>query len=685
MTGATGAGFRLGIDFGTSHTTAILRWPDGHVRPLLFDGSPLLPSAVYAEADGTLLVGRDAVHAARLDPGRFEGSPKRRIDREAVSLGDREVPVAAMIAAVLGRVKAEAERVSGARIDDVTLTHPAGWTGARLVRLIEACRLAGLPDPAMMPEPVAAAGYFVSVLGRTIPSGSALVVYDFGGGTFDASAVAPAQDGYRVLAMAGLDNLGGVDLDAALLEFIATVHRGQGPEAWQRLEDPQTPADRRHRRHLVEDVRAAKEMLSRAASASVPVPVLELEARISREEFDALARPLLERTVSTTADVIRSANLPPERIAAVLLVGGSSRIPLVVDLLRRGTGVVPSTIDQPETVVAEGSVRLASGASGTTRAAAIVPAPNPLTPNPVRAAGGPSGQATALPPTAPMPPVAPAPVAVGTVAPQWTPSPDRTPPRTYGGALVKRRRRRLWIPIALALVLLLAGGAAAVVVLQPDLLHRLGIGTGSGGGTGGDGAEESTFVRTVRPKWLPAGWSSIVDDEQIESVVAGPATNGGTCTYTGAGVVRVRRDAADVSGCPAADFVKAIEVRDVAVEAELSIVAGCAGMWVRTGTRGYLLATCRDGTIRLHELGNTPVADVNRLIGFTPSFDPGHVVVGLLVRGSNFTVYVDGKAQQTVSNDDIRSGRIGIGGFAPEQSVDATFTRYRAWAPPDQS
>jgi hypothetical protein len=681
MTGATGAGFRLGIDFGTSHTTAILRWPDGHVRPLLFDGSPLLPSAVYAEDDGSLLVGRDAVHAARLDPGRFEGSPKRRIDRDAVALGPREVTVAAMIAAVLGRVKAEAERVSSARIDDVTLTHPAGWTGARLAKLVEACRLAGLPDPAMVPEPVAAAGYFVSVLGRTIPSGSALVVYDFGGGTFDASAVAPAQDGYRVLAMAGLDNLGGVDLDAALLEFVATVHRGQGPEAWQRLEEPQTPADRRHRRHLVEDVRAAKEMLSRAASASIPVPVLELEARVSREEFDALARPLLDRTVSTTADVIRSANLPPERIAAVLLVGGSSRIPLVVDLLRRGTGVAPSTIEQPETVVAEGSVRLASGASGTTRAASTVPAPNPVGPaaDPWAAtrspAGIPAGQPAPMSPTAPLPTPVP-PVPVSAVPPQWTPASDRTPARTYSGGRVTRQRRRTWIPIVLALVvLLLVGGGAAVALLRPDLLRQLGLAADTG---------STAFVRTVPPKWLPANWSSIVDDEQVRSVVPGTATNGGTCTYTGPGAVRVQRDAADVSGCPAADFVKAIEVRDVAVEAELSIAAGCAGMWVRTGTRGYFLAICRDSTIRLHELGDTEVADGNRLIRFAPTFDPANVVVGLLVRDTNFTVYVDGKALQTVSNGDIRSGHIGIGGYAPEQTMDATFTRYRAWAP-DQS
>ena len=110
MASAT-AGFRLGIDFGTSHTTAIVRWPDGHARPLLFDGSPLLPSAVYAQPDGSLLVGRDAVHAARLDPARFEPSPKRRIDRDTVRLGDAEVSVTAMIAAVLERVKDEAVRV----------------------------------------------------------------------------------------------------------------------------------------------------------------------------------------------------------------------------------------------------------------------------------------------------------------------------------------------------------------------------------------------------------------------------------------------------------------------------------------------------------------------------------------------------------------------------------------------
>src|SRR3982750_421997 len=93
-------GFALGVDFGTSNTVAMLRWPDGRARPLLIDGSPLMPSAVYADPNGHLLGGRDAVHSARLDPGRYEPNPKRRIDDQNVLLGERELPVVDLLAAV---------------------------------------------------------------------------------------------------------------------------------------------------------------------------------------------------------------------------------------------------------------------------------------------------------------------------------------------------------------------------------------------------------------------------------------------------------------------------------------------------------------------------------------------------------------------------------------------------------
>src|SRR4029453_19309049 len=103
----------LGVDFGTSNTVAVARWPDGRARPILIDGSPLLPSAVYAEPDGQLIVGRDAVHRARLDPARFEPNPKRRIDDHLVLLGNHEVPVVDLIAAVLARVAEEWRPAAG--------------------------------------------------------------------------------------------------------------------------------------------------------------------------------------------------------------------------------------------------------------------------------------------------------------------------------------------------------------------------------------------------------------------------------------------------------------------------------------------------------------------------------------------------------------------------------------------
>src|SRR4051812_12758204 len=98
-----GSGFRLGIDFGTSNTVAMLAGPDGRVRPLVFDGASLLASAVFARPGSDLLVGADAVRAAVGSASGLEPNPKRRIDEGTVWLGEREIPVPDLIAAVLRR------------------------------------------------------------------------------------------------------------------------------------------------------------------------------------------------------------------------------------------------------------------------------------------------------------------------------------------------------------------------------------------------------------------------------------------------------------------------------------------------------------------------------------------------------------------------------------------------------
>ncbi|MEV0900940.1 Hsp70 family protein [Actinoplanes sp. NPDC049802] len=357
--------YALGVDFGTSNTVAVARWPDGRARPILVDGSPLLPSAVFADSDGSLLVGRDAVHSARIDPARFEPNPKRRVDDGLVLLGEREFEVVELIAAVLLRIAEEWHRAVGPYRPEVTLTCPATWGAARRTLLAEAAARAGLEGARLVAEPVAAATYFAEVLGRDVPIGSVVVVHDFGAGTFDASVVARTSSGFEVLAVDGRDDLGGLDVDAAVVEHLRT-------DDWSRLMEPATVEERRARRQLWDDVRIAKERLSRAQAADFVVPLLDVEAHLTREELETVARPVLEQTVDITRNLLRWADLPDGRLAGVFLVGGASRIPLVATLLHRALGDPPVAIEQPELVVAEGSI-LAGAALLTTEPAAPGP------------------------------------------------------------------------------------------------------------------------------------------------------------------------------------------------------------------------------------------------------------------------------------------------------------------------
>ncbi|MEU8663085.1 Hsp70 family protein, partial [Actinoplanes philippinensis] len=357
--------YALGVDFGTSNTVAVARWPDGRARPILVDGSPLLPSAVFADSDGNLLVGRDAVHSARLDPARFEPNPKRRVDDGLVLLGEREFETVDLIAAVLARVAEEWHRAVGPYRPEVTLTCPATWGATRRTLLADAAARAGLEGARLVAEPVAAATYFAEVLGRDVPIGSVVMVHDFGAGTFDASVVARTSTGFEVLAVDGRDDIGGLDVDAAVVEHLRT-------DEWGRLMEPATVEERRARRQLWDDVRIAKERLSRAQSADFVVPLLDVEAHLTREELETVARPVLEQTVQITQNLLRWADLPEGRLAGVFLVGGASRIPLVATLLHRALGDPPVAIEQPELVVAEGSI-LAGAALLTTEPAAPGP------------------------------------------------------------------------------------------------------------------------------------------------------------------------------------------------------------------------------------------------------------------------------------------------------------------------
>ncbi len=347
----------LSVDLGTSNTVAVLSAHGRPPRVVEVDGSATMPSAVFASEDGNLLVGRDAERRARLDPSRFEPNPKRRVDEGTLLLGDTVVPVTDALAAVLARVGEETSRqLGGAKPDEVRLTHPAQWGATRRNVLMAAARLSGLgSNLVLVPEPNAAAAHFASIPGQTLAPGRALAVYDLGAGTFDIAVVGASQNGFSVLAEDGLPDLGGLDVDQALLEHVGREVSHRDPGRWQRLLRPETTADRRAQRSLREDVKAAKEALSRHPQTEVPMPEPFDDVLVTRAELEALVRPNLLRSVELLAATIRSTGMTPDRLLGIYLVGGSSRMPLVAQMIAEQLRVVPTSLDQPETAVALGA------------------------------------------------------------------------------------------------------------------------------------------------------------------------------------------------------------------------------------------------------------------------------------------------------------------------------------------
>ncbi|GIJ43382.1 hypothetical protein Val02_02680 [Virgisporangium aliadipatigenens] len=349
----------------------MLQWPDGRVRPLLFDGSPLLSSAVLLGADTRLHTGRDATYLGRGTPERMEPNPKRRVDDDTVLLGEREVPVRDLLAAVLTRVATEAQRVAG-RIGEVVLTHPAAWGSRRVGLLVEAAGQAGLGRPHLVGEPLAAATYFAR-LGGPFATAARVLVYDLGAGTFDVTLLRRHAHGFEIVRSDGLNDVGGLDIDAAIVAFLQATY-GQ---PWN---------DAVSRRQLWEDVRGAKEMLSRASSTVITLPTTGTEVPLGREQFDGLVAPVLRPTVSMTRALLRDAGAEGGETALVL-VGGASRVPLVATMLQEALGLAPIVIEQPELVVAEGALYSLPG--GPDPAAA--PAGSPASGGPSAPVSGPAG------------------------------------------------------------------------------------------------------------------------------------------------------------------------------------------------------------------------------------------------------------------------------------------------------
>jgi molecular chaperone DnaK len=244
-----------------------------------------------------------------------------------------------------------------------------------------------------------------------------------------------------VLAVDGRDDLGGLDVDAALLARLQRVYADRDPAALARLAQPESVEDRRAKRQLWDDVRVAKERLSRTQRADLVIPLLDLEVHLTREELEAEAQPILEQTVRVTQGVMRWAQMAQGSMAGVFLVGGSSRIPLMATLLHRALGQAPVVIEQPELVVAEGAVLAQTALLASAPAA---PGPTTMLPKVVSpappASVSPAAPASVSPAPAAVSPASAAPAPARSVGRVAVPG-ARPPGRVAGTAPVTPTRQ----------------------------------------------------------------------------------------------------------------------------------------------------------------------------------------------------------------------------------------------------
>ncbi len=507
---------RVAVDFGTSSTCVAISVGGREPQVVTVDGLPLMSSAVYAAPDGTLFVGQEADRQAAIDPSRYEPHPKRRIDETELLLGASVVQVRDVVRAVLRRAVGEARRVAGgAPVDLLVLTHPADWGGIRTRVLRQAGN--GLATRiTLVPEPVAAAVFHAASFpagqqARSVRPGGpgpALAVLDLGGGTVDVSVVragaAPrpgAPPGYEVLATRGDPTFGGADIDQLLLEHVGSVVSTADADAWRTLVEGRELADRRRRRVIHQDVRGAKETLSRHPYTDVPMPPPFPDAHVTRTDLERLITGQLDRAAELTASTIAAAGLEPTDLAGIFLVGGSSRIPLVSQLVHKRCGVVPTTLDQPETVVARGALRAAGGAGDGTG---------------VLTTGRAAGAADDI--TTPDTPAPGTPLVPVRRPPQQVRRPGPPPPRTPSGAPprphtvlppppahgVSRRKQLLVVGGTAALVAAVA--IVLVLALGDTAERRRGTGTATSGTAGTSGPPSRLIAQYEYQFALPEGW-----------------------------------------------------------------------------------------------------------------------------------------------------------------------------------
>lgn len=344
----------IGIDLGTTNSAvAVMEGGSSTIIPNA-EGNRTTPSIVAFTKDGERLVGETAKRQALTNPDRTIASVKREMgtDWKTPVIDGKTYTPEEISAMILQKLKADAESYLNDTVTNAVITVPAYFTDAQRQATKDAGQIAGLKVDRIINEPTAAALAY----GMDKETDQAkIMVYDLGGGTFDVSILEVGDGVFEVLATRGNNKLGGDDFDHALVDYLVSefkketgVDLAKDLTAMQRLKDA---------------AEKAKKELSSTVSTSVSLPFItavdgqpvHLEKTISRAKFDELTKHLVDETRNPVEDALRDAGLSKSDIEKVLLVGGSTRIPAVQELVKNLIGKEPQRDINPDECVALGA------------------------------------------------------------------------------------------------------------------------------------------------------------------------------------------------------------------------------------------------------------------------------------------------------------------------------------------
>jgi molecular chaperone DnaK len=354
----------FGIDLGT--TNSCISWLNqGRPEVIAIDGSPVVPSVVSFDT-GEAIVGQRAKNRALLHPEQTVSSIKRKMGTDdTVTAGGRTMSPEDVSAFILGYLKREAEKACAASVQDVVITVPAYFSDAQRRATKQAGELAGLRVERIINEPTAAAMFYNHLNNADIQAQERhVLVYDLGGGTFDVSILRMGELN-EVLSSTGNTLLGGDDFDHKLIELcLDHVKTGFHADLSE-----YRPALAR----LKSSAEKAKIALSNRPFAVIDEPLLpnpekksiDLQLEISREGFEDLIANLVNSTADEVDQALAEARVPAEAVDQVLLVGGSTQIPLVIRLMEERFGASRLPVVDPDLSVAKGAAIQAGIISGS--------------------------------------------------------------------------------------------------------------------------------------------------------------------------------------------------------------------------------------------------------------------------------------------------------------------------------